>query len=201
MIEQRLEPQTGTAFRLTKGELLTVIDLEGEQVADLVAFNGNDPGEWLSSGRSIDYANTIYLTKGHTLYSNRSIPMFSIVEDDVGRHDFLLTPCSPETFQIIYKNTAPHPSCFENLRRNLEQFDIPADQIPTTFNIFMNVEVAANGTLSILAPRSRPGDSITLRAEMDLIVGLTACSAEMSNNYAFKPIAYRVRSLDSGDGA
>lgn len=192
MIERRLAPQTGTAFRLTKGEFLTVIDLEGEQVADLVAFNANDLREWLSSGRSIDYANTIYLTKGHTLYSNRSVPMFGIVEDDVGRHDFLLTPCSTETFRIIYKNLAPHPSCFENLRQNLEPFDIPADQIPTSFNIFMNVEVAANGTLSILPPCSRPGDRITLRAEMDLIVGLTACSAEMSNNYAFKPIAYRV---------
>ena len=194
MTERRLAPQTGTAFRLAKGELLTVIDVEGEQVADLVAFNALDLREWLSSGRSLDYANTIYLTKGHTLYSNRSIPMFSIVEDDVGRHDFLLTPCSPETFRIIYKNTTPHPSCFENLRRNLEPFDIRPDQIPTTFNIFMNVDVGADGALAVLPPRSRPGDSVILRAEMDLIVGLTACSAEMSNNYSFKPIVYRIAS-------
>jgi uncharacterized protein len=197
MIERRLAPQTGTAFRLSKGEFLRVIDLEGEQVADLVAFNGNNVREWLSSGRSIDYANTIYLTKGHVLYSNRSVPMFTIVEDEVGRHDFLLTPCSCETFRIIYKNTAPHPSCFENLRQNLEQFDISPDQIPTSFNIFMNVEVDANGALSILPPRSRAGDSITLRAEIDLIVGLTACSAEMSNNYRFKPIGYQIGSTDT----
>src|SRR5436309_7897253 len=113
---RRLEPQTGTAFELNKGQSLRVIDLEGEQVADLVAFNRADHAEWLSSGRSIDYANSIYLTTGNILYSNRSRPMFTITADDVGRHDFLLTPCSSETFEIIYQDKAPHPSCFENLR-------------------------------------------------------------------------------------
>ncbi|MFL6590076.1 MAG: DUF1989 domain-containing protein [Chthoniobacterales bacterium] len=188
----RLAPQTGTAFELRTGHLLRVIDIEGEQVADLIAFNLADKAESLSSGRSIDYANRIYLTKGDILYSNRSRPMLSIVEDDVGRHDFLLTPCSPETFQIIYKNDEPHPSCFGNLAANLAPFGIAPDSIPTTFNIFMNVEVDGSGTLKILPPRSKAGESILLRAEMDLIVGLTACSAEMSNNYRFKPIAFEI---------
>jgi uncharacterized protein YcgI (DUF1989 family) len=187
-----LAPQTGTAFELRRGQLLRVIDLEGEQVADLTAFNLADKAEWLSSGRSIDYANRIYLTKADILYSNRSRPMFTIVEDDVGRHDFLLTPCSPETFQIIYKNDAPHPSCFGNLSKQLAPFGIAPDTIPTTLNIFMNVEVDTSGELKILPPRSKAGDSIVLRAEMDLIVGLTACSAEMSNNYSFKPIGYEI---------
>ena len=194
MTKSRLEPQTGTAFELKAGQHLRVIDLQGEQVADLPAFAEADPTEWLSSGRSIDYANTIYLTEPHVLYSNRSRPMLTITEDEVGRHDFLLTPCSRETFQIIYGNHEPHPSCFENLWRNLEQFGIPPDAISTTFNIFMNVEVGSDGTLKILPPRSKAGDSITLRAEMDLIVGLTACSAELSNNGRFKPIGYEIHS-------
>ncbi len=194
MIDKRLEPQTGTAFEVNKGQRLRVIDLEGEQVADLVAFARDDKNEWLSSGRSLDYANTIYLTTGHILYSNRSRPMFTIVEDDVGRHDFLLTPCSPETFQIIYGNKNYHPSCFENLSTNLSRFGIAPDAISTTFNIFMNVEIDSSGRLSILPPRSKAGDAITLGAEMDLIVGLTACSAEMSNNRRFKPIKYQVLS-------
>ena len=191
-IMNRLEPQTGTAFELRAGQLLRVTDLEGEQVADLIAFNLADKAEWLSSGRSIDYANRIYLTKGDILYSNRSRPMFTILEDDVGRHDFLLTPCSPETFQIIYKNTQYHPSCFENLATNLARFGIAPGSIPTTLNIFMNVEVNANGALKILPPLSKAGDSFTLRAEIDLVVGLTACSAEMSNNYSFKPIGFEI---------
>ena len=192
MALQKLEPQTGTAFELSKGQLLRVIDLQGEQVADLTAFNRRQLDEWLSSGRTIDYATTIYLTTGHILYSNRSRPMFTIVQDDVGRHDFLLTPCSPETFKIIYQDESYHPSCFENLHIQLERFGIAPDRIPTTLNLFMNVEIQPNGELAILPPRSRAGDSITLRAEMDLVVGLTACSAELSNNHKFKPIGYEI---------
>ncbi len=118
--------------------------------------------------------------------------MFTILRDDVGRHDFLLTPCSRETFEIIYKETRPHPSCFENLWRNLAAFGIAPDAIPTTFNIFMNVEIARDGALAVRPPLSKPGDSVTLRAEQDLIVGLTACSAELSNNGTFKPIGYEI---------
>jgi uncharacterized protein len=118
--------------------------------------------------------------------------MLTIVDDTVGRHDFLYTPCSPETFAIIYKTTGHHPSCFENLLTALKPFGVQADQIPTTFNVFMNVSIAPDGTLTIGPPLSRPGDSITLRAEVDLLIGLTACSAEMSNNYHFKPIEFEV---------
>ncbi|HEV7388451.1 MAG TPA: urea carboxylase-associated family protein [Gemmatimonadaceae bacterium] len=187
-----LEPQTGTALDVLRGQHLKIIDPLGEQVSDLVSFASGDRAEWLSSGRSIDYANTIYLTAGHTLYSNRSRPMWRIVEDTVGRHDFLLTPCSPETFAIIYNFKGHHPSCFDNLSRALSPYGIAPDSIPTTLNIFMNVEVAASGELRILPPRSRSGDHILLEAEMDMIVGITACSAELSNNGRFKPIDIEV---------
>jgi uncharacterized protein YcgI (DUF1989 family) len=192
--KMHLAPQTGTAFLLGKGQILRVIDPQGEQVSDLVCFARADPAEWLSSGRTIDYANTIYVTAGHVLYSNRSRPMLTILEDRVGRHDFLLTPCSPQTFEILYEgHEGYHPSCFENLHRNLAPFGIAEDAIPTTFNIFMNVDVLPSGELKIGPPLSKAGDFIDLRAEMDLIVGVTACSAEMSNNYSFKPIALEIR--------
>ncbi len=191
--KHHLEPQTGIGLTLEKNQLLKIIDPQGEQVSDLTAFALDDKAEWLSSGRTIDYANTIYLTTGHVLYSNRSRPMFSIVEDTVGRHDFLLTPCSPDTFRILYDHTGPHPSCFENLATNLAPYGIAADALPTTFNIFMDVSVEPSGELRIDPPRSRAGDHIDLRAEMDLIVGVTACSAEKSNNFRFKPIDIQVR--------
>ena len=187
-----LAPQTGAGFVVQRGELLRIIDPTGEQVSDLISFAKDDPREWLSSGRTIDYANTIYLTTGHTLYSNRSRPMWTVVEDTVGRHDFLLTPCSPETFSIIYGTTGHHPSCFENLVEALTPFGITPDVIPTTLNVFMNVDVLPSGEIRILPPKSRAGDYLLLRAEMDLIVGVTACSAELSNNGAFKPIDVEV---------
>jgi len=188
-----LAPQTGVAFTLERGQIVRIIDSQGEQVSDLTAFNRVDTREWLSSGRSLDYANTIYLTTGHTLYSNRSNPMFTILEDRVGKHDFLYTPCSPETFSILYGHQGEHPSCFDNLAESLALYGIAPDAIPTTFNIFMNVDVLPNGELKLGPPASRAGDYLDLRAEMDVIVGVTACSAEMSNNYSFKPIDVEVR--------
>jgi uncharacterized protein YcgI (DUF1989 family) len=197
----RLAPQTGTGFVVRRGQLLKIIDPQGEQVSDLTSFAHDDPTEWLSSGRTIDYANTIYVTTGHTLYSNRSRPMWTIVEDTVGRHDFLLTPCSPETFTIIYKTTTHHPSCFQNLVEGLAPYGIAPDAIPTTLNVFMNVEILPTGELRILPPRSRAGDFLSLRAEMDLIVGVTACSAELSNNGRFKPIDVEVYAAPASPGS
>jgi uncharacterized protein YcgI (DUF1989 family) len=187
-----IPPQTGTAFRLEVGDTLRVVDVQGEQVSDLMAF-APDRVETLSSGRTLDYNETIYLTAGHILYSNRSNPMFTIVQDTVGRHDFLFSPCSSEMFQKLYSFDAGHPSCFGNLAGALSEFDIEPDRIGTTFNIFMHADLAPNGTLKVLPPLSRAGDFIDFRAEMDLIVGLTACSAELSNNWSFKPIEFEVR--------
>lgn len=189
---KRIPPQTGTAFRLRKGQILRVVDPLGEQVSDLFAFADGDHACWLSSGRSLDYASRIYLTTGDILYSNDSRPMFTIVADSVGRHDFLLTPCSQRMFEILYRHQGHHASCFENLCTNLRSFGIEPHQISTTFNIFMNVTVDPKGVVSVGTPKSRAGDSMSLRAEMDLLCGLTACSAEGSNNGTFKPIDFEI---------
>jgi uncharacterized protein YcgI (DUF1989 family) len=188
-----IPPRSSVSFILKKGQHLKVVDLEGEQVSDFVCYNLHDNNEYLSSGRTIDYAETIFLTKGHPFYSNRSNIMFNIVEDTVGRHDFLLTPCSSDTFRIIYGHTNPHRGCHGNLSESLKPFGISPDDIPICFNIFMNVKIdGETGKISVCPPKSKPGDHIMLQATMDLIVGMTACSAEMSNNYAFKPIGYEI---------
>lgn len=185
--------RSGTAFELSAGDLLTVIDPRGEQVADLLAFDAEDRTEVISSGRTLDYAETIYLTAGHKLYSNRSRVLLEIVADDVGRHDFLLTPCSYETFDHFYPTLDRHRGCFGNLAAALEPYGIPPDRIPTAFNCFMNVPVdGETGKLRVLPPISKAGDRIVFRAARDLIVGLTACSAPDSNGGTFKPIQYRI---------
>lgn len=188
-----IPPRSGGAFILKKDQRLTIVDIEGEQVSDFICYNLNDKAEYLSSGRTIDYAETIYLTKGHPFYSNRSNVMFEMIEDTVGQHDFLLTPCSADTFRIIYGHEQPHRGCFGNLCEALEEHGIKPDSIPGCFNIFMNVPVdGVTGKVSVLPPKSKAGDYVTLDAKMDLLVGMTACSAEMSNNYSFKPIGYRI---------
>ena len=188
-----IPPRTGTAFALESGQRLTVIDPKGAQVADLLAFNRLDVGEALSSGRTFDYAETIRLTTGHMLYSNRSNAMLEIVEDTVGIHDFLLTPCSFGTFRHFYPDEPPHRGCFGNLAEALAPYGVTEDGIPTAFNCFMNVPVdGETGKLKVLPPVSKAGDRIVFQAKMDLVIGLTACSALASNGGSFKPIHWRV---------
>jgi uncharacterized protein YcgI (DUF1989 family) len=191
---QIIPPRSGKAFILKQGQRLKIIDIEGEQVSDFICYNLNDVQEYLSSGRTIDYAETIYLTKGHSFYSNRSNIMFDMLEDTVGKHDFLLTPCSAEMFRIIYGHTEPHKGCFGNLRDNLKEYGVAPDNIPTCFNVFMNVPVdGKTGKVSVMPPLSNAGDYVVLKAKMDLIVGMTSCSAGLSNNFTYKPIGFEIQ--------
>lgn len=187
-----IAPQTGSSFILRAGEFLTVIDPEGSQVSDMVLFNYHDKREKLSSGKTMDFEETILITKGNFLWSNRSHKMMELLEDRNGRNDFLLAPCSPETFQIMYNNHEEHPSCLSNLHLNLVEYGIELDEIPTAFNIFMNVQFDQSGKISVLPPTTNPGDFVKFRAVMDLVVCLTACSAEDSNGGTFKPIHYSI---------
>lgn len=189
----RIEPRSGVAIKLPKGAMLTVCDPDGQQVSDLVAYNTDDVREVISNGRTFDYEETIHLGRGNRLWSNRSKPMLTIEIDTAKCHDFLVTPCSEQTFRHFYPNKPVHRGCFGNLVEALEPHGIGPDDIPTAFNIFMNVPVDGESILlAVKAPTSKPGDKIELKAEMDLVVGLTACSAYGSNGGSFKPIDYKV---------
>lgn len=187
-----IAPRSGAAVRLARGQVLKVIDPRGQQVSDLVAFAAEDVREALSNGRTFDYEETLRLTTGNRLWSNRSHVMLEIVEDTVGTHDFLLTPCSEATFRHFYPEHPVHRGCFGNLAEALAPYGIEPDAIPCAFNVFMNVPVASDGSLRVDPPTSKSGDFLRLRAAMDLVVGLTACSAYASNGGSFKPIHYEI---------
>ncbi|MGI8942836.1 MAG: DUF1989 domain-containing protein [Qipengyuania sp.] len=189
---ERIPPRSGVAFTLPAGSLLRVIDPQGGQVSDLLAFMAGDVGEVVSNGRTFDYEETIRLTRGHRLWSNRSRPMLEIVSDTVGTHDFLLTPCSEATFRHFYPEKPVHRGCFGNLAAALAPYGIGPDTLPVAFNIFMNAPVDAEGGIKVLPPATRPGDHVELRALADLIIGLTACSAYDSCGGDFKPIDFEI---------
>ena len=132
-----IPPRSGAAFVVKKGEAFTVIDPQGTQVSDMVAYSRDDVREVMSNGRTFDYEETIHLTTGNRLWSNRSNPMLTIIEDTVKQHDFLLTPCSEDTFRHFYADKPVHRGCFGNLAEALKPFGIEPDAIPTAFNIFI----------------------------------------------------------------
>lgn len=187
-----INKQSGAAFKLIKGQQLKVVDISGEQVSDLVAFNLQDTREKFSAGKTMDFEESILLTTGNFLWSNRGNKLLEIKEDTNGRNDLLLAPCSQQTFEIMYGIKEDHPSCFNNLKTHLAAFEIEPDNIPTAFNVFMNVQFDSKGGLSVDPPLSKAGDYVMFTALSDLIIGLTACSAPDSNNGSFKEIGYEI---------
>ena len=188
----RVDPQSGLAFTLKKGEIIRIIDVEGEQVSDLFCFAKEELEEALSSGHTTDYNGKLFLSEGDILYSNRSNSMLTIVADQVGRNMMLYAPCSQVMFEKTYDVTEPHPNCLDNLHGNLEEYGVQESQITVPFNIFMNIELSPEGEITIKPPVSKAGNYIELRAEMDLVVGLTSCSAGLCNNFKWTPIDMEV---------
>lgn len=180
------------SLALAVGQRIRITDPEGQQVADLVAFCRRDLDEWFSGPRTMDYAGTLRITKGHVLYSNRSRAMLVIEEDTVGRHDLLFAPCSREMFEVQY-GAGDHPNCLASLTEALRLYGVPMERIPTPFNIFMNVDIDSDtGAVTVRPPLSGAGSHIVLRAEMDLIVAVSACSAEKTNAGSLGPIEVEI---------
>jgi hypothetical protein len=193
MVTRRIvAPGGGAGVRLARGEHIRLIDIEGGQTGDLMAFS-QDGSERLSNGHSFDYNGKILLSTGDVLWSDRSNPLLTIVADDVGRHDFLYASCSIEMYRMQYGVTGYHANCSDNLRTALRELGIEPESVPrNAFNFFMNVDVAPDGRLKILPPKCRKGDSMVLRAEMDLAVAVTACPAGICNDGPPRSLAFEV---------
>jgi uncharacterized protein YcgI (DUF1989 family) len=190
--QQLIPAGHGAALRLKRGEQLRLIDPQGGQSGDLLAFS-HDGTQRLSNGRSFDYGGKIYLSTGDVLWSDRSNPMLTIVADEVGRHDFLYSSCSIEMYRMQYGVTGYHANCYDNLYSGMRELGLEPGPLPTAFNFFMNVDVEADGRLIIKPPKSRAGDSMILRAEMDLAIALSACPAPTCNGGGTTgPIAFEV---------
>ncbi len=188
----RISARSGTGVQLKKGNQLMVTAADGCQVADLFCVSAVRRNDALSSGRSIDYNETILFTSGHILFSISGFPLLRIIEDTCGRHDFLVTPCSLQMFQMLSNSNEYHPSCHENLCNFLDHFKLPIELISTTFNIFMNYEFEMSGKIKLNKPLNKPGDYIIFEACEDVFLGLTACADPDTNGGSCKPVDYEV---------
>jgi len=183
-------PQIGAGFVVRKGHLFKVVDIEGKQVADLVVFNEANKKEKLSTAVTIDNNSSIFLRQGDSVFSNLYNKMLTVVKDTVGRHDLLYPACSPDMYRYQYGITEYHPSCLENLHIALNDYSIGIDEIPGPINLFMNTHITHDGIIQVDEPYSKAGDYVSLKAEMDVIVAVSACPVKESkcNAFACKPL-------------
>ena len=167
------------AFEVEKGEIFRVTDVEGGQIADLVAFNTLDPAEKLSSSHTRLALHSIRFRVGDSLRTNLRRPMMEIIEDTVGTHDMLIPACDEQRYIVDY-GVKDHRSCVANFEEVLAPWGIAREQIPDPLNIFENSAIDANGGLVNLPVESKAGDHVTFRALMDLVCAVSACPMDLN---------------------
>ena len=168
---------SGKRIDVKKGQRITVIDIEGGQVADFFAVSALSSEEFLSPAVTLDCHGSLKLNVGDELYTNLYHSMFRILSDDVGVHDLLFPSCRPEMYDFFDKNGEGHPNCFDNINSVLEEHR----SIINPVNLFMNTTIDTNGKITIHPPVSKAGDKIVLEALMDVCVGIAACSVSESD--------------------
>lgn len=178
-VQIEIAPKSAHALHLPRGHVLRVIDIEGLQVADLVAYDPINPREHFSQAFTRAYNDKATVAVGDHLYSNLDQPLLAVVEDTVGVHDMLFPPCSRHLYEHVF-GIEGKTGCREHLAAALEEYGIGFELVTDPFNVFMNAGVDELGRMVIFEPHSGPGDHIDLRAERDLIVAVSACAADVN---------------------
>jgi len=190
----RLPARRGVAIPLKKGQVVQVINTHGKQVVDTWAFNSAD----LHEAMSMEHCRASWLRVnpqvGDTLLSNQRRPMLTLVEDtSPGVHDTLIAACDPTRYQQLGV-AGHHDSCNENLFLALDAIGLVAEETPSPLNLFMNVPLLGDGRIAFVEPVSEPGQYVALRAEMDLVLVLSACPQDITAVNGMTPmdVHYRV---------
>jgi uncharacterized protein YcgI (DUF1989 family) len=190
----QVRPRQAVVFDMRADQFLQITDVVGKQVANFIAFNRDDLEEYLSTSVTRAANNAFMLRVGDGLYSNRRNRMFTIVRDDVGRHDLLLPACDARRYLDDY-GIAEHANCRDNFLRAMRDkgYTVADDHLPDPINWFMHVAIKARGELEIREPFSNRGDAVLLKAHMDTVFAVSACPQDQNASNAFTPTDVLVR--------
>lgn len=169
----------GVAAFVKAGQTVTVINSHGSQVVDTWAYNANDMGEFMSMEHTRAAILTLFPKVGDVFKTNKRQPILTVVEDTTpGIHDTLIAACDCHRYQQLGA-VGYHDNCTDNLHQALEAIALKSTATPSPLNLFMNVPVENNGTLSFRPPVSEPGQFISLRAEQHIVIVFSACPQDM----------------------
>lgn len=177
------------AVAVPAGARVSLVQTEGQQVGDLVAFNPRDLAEYLSVAHTRNMLWRLTIRLGDRLITNRRRPLFAIVQDDVGTHDLLCVACDPLRYALDF-GVEGHANCLDNFRTALARYDLPRGWVPEPINVFQNAPVAPDGSLQIKPSQARAGDTFTLEALDDALVAVSACPQDLAptNNFRVKDL-------------
>ena len=186
----------GRGVRVSAGQRFRVIDVEGGQVADTFAFRADDVSEYHSAEHTRAYVSRLFPRLGEHFVTNHRRPILLLEEDRTpGIHDMLCAACDPERYTGLGVE-GWHASCQENLQRAMAELGVDRVEVPQPINLFMNIPVLEQGAIGWEPALTKAGDSVTLRAEMDCYVVVSACPQDIVviNNKQPSPVAIELLS-------
>jgi uncharacterized protein YcgI (DUF1989 family) len=186
----------GRGVRVAAGQRLRVIDVEGGQVADTFAFRADDVSEFHSAEHTRVHVNRLFPVPGEHFVTNHRRPILLLEEDRTpGIHDMLCAACDPERYTGLGVE-GWHASCRENLEQAMAELGFDRIEVPQPINLFMNIPVSGGGELGWEPAPTKAGDSVTLRAEMDCFVVVSACPQDIVPINDKRPSPVAIELLD-----
>lgn len=183
---------TGKAIELHAGQNVRIGLPEGSQVADMFVFALPELDEVLSTAHTRSCALSLCPKPGSAFYSNKRRAMITLLEDtSPGVHDLLLSACDQARYTLL-GHCDPHANCHDNVLIALKEggWLMPEGaSVPNPVNLFEHVAIASDGSVEIRAPLAKKGDAVTLRAEIDLVLVISACPMDImpTNGSDLKP--------------
>ena len=196
MSEDLVIPAGGHWSRVIRaGQTLRIVDLEGRQAVDFLCYNAARSDERYNAADTMKIAGSIFLSRGVALYSGLGNKLFTLVEDTVGCHDTIGGCCSEESNFVRY-GVRGTPNCRDNFLKALAPHKLGLRDIVANVNWFMYVPVEASGAMAIVQGRSKPGDHVDLRAEMDALAVISNCPQVHNPASGFQPTPIRAAVFD-----
>jgi uncharacterized protein YcgI (DUF1989 family) len=186
----------GRGVRVAAGTRLRIVDLEGGQVADTFAFCADDVSEFHSAEHTRVHVSGLFPKPGQQFVTNRRRPILSFEEDkSPGVHDMLCAACDPWRYEGLGAE-GWHASCRENLEQAMAELGQERVEIPQPINLFMNIPVGPGGELGWEPAPTKPRDHVVLRAELDLLLVVSACPQDIVPINAGEPTSVAIELSD-----
>lgn len=181
VLDERVAPRGPWSGIVRAGDVLTIVDVGGNQSADFLVYAADDTDERYSAADTIAWQRNVYVRTGTVLRSNLGRPLMTVVGNEVDRQDTIGGACSKESNTLRYgHHTLYQHGCRENFLAEAARYGLGARDLVSNLNWFMNVPVEEDGSLGIVDGMSAPGKCVALRAERDVLVIVSNCP-QMNN--------------------